>query len=76
MCLDVCISCSNICVGSSITSFRKRFNNHKSLLKRYEQGGRKMAAEHLYAHFFSSGHNGISEIRVIIIDKTNKKNPI
>ena len=43
-----------------LISFRKRFNNHKSLLRKYEQGGRKMAAEHLYAHFFSPGHNGMS----------------
>ena len=43
-----CISCSKIYVGSTTTSFRKRFNNHKSLLRKYEQGGRKMAAEHLY----------------------------
>ena len=25
--------------------------------------------------FFSPGHNGMSDIRVIIIDKTNKENP-
>ena len=34
-----------------------------------------MAAEHLYAHFFSPGHNSMSDIRVIIIDKTNRENP-
>ena len=36
-----CISCSKIYVGSTITSYRKRFNNHKSLLRKYEKGGRK-----------------------------------
>ena len=35
----------------TITIFRKRFNNHKSSMRKYEQGGRKMAAKHLYAHF-------------------------
>ena len=51
-----CISCSKIYVRSTITSFRKRFNNHKSSMKKYVQGGGKMAAEHLCAHFFSLGH--------------------
>ena len=31
-----------------------------------------MAAEHLYAHYFSPSHNGMSDIKVMIIDKTNK----
>ena len=51
-----CISCSKIYVGSSITTFRKRFNNHKSSMRKYEQGGRKMAAEHLHAHFLALGY--------------------
>ena len=36
-----------------------------------------MAAEHLYAHFFSpcAHHNGMSDIRVIIIDKTDTESP-
>ena len=50
-----CISCFKIYVGSTITSFRKHFNNHKSSLRKYEQGGRKMAGEHLYALFFALG---------------------
>ena len=70
-----CISCSKIYVGSTITTFRKRFNNHKSSKRKYEQGGRKMAAEHLYAHFFSPGHKGLCDVRVIIIDKTNVDRP-
>ena len=40
---------------STITTFRKRFNNHKSSMRKYEQGDRKMAAEHLYAHFLALG---------------------
>ena len=70
-----CISCSKIYVGSTITSFRKRFNNHKSSMRKYEQGGRKMAAEHLYAHFFGPRHKGLDDVRVIIIDKTNIGKP-
>ncbi len=40
-------------------------------MRKYEQWGRKMAAEHLYAHFFGLGHKGFDNVRVIIIDKTN-----
>ena len=29
----------------------------------------------MHAHFFDPGHNGLSDIRVNIIDKTNKENP-
>ncbi len=54
-------------MGSTITSFRKKFNNHKSPMRKYEQGGRKMSAEHLYAHFFGPGHKGLDDVRVIII---------
>ena len=39
-----CIGCSKIYVRSTITTFRKRFNNHKSSMRKYEQGGTKMAA--------------------------------
>ena len=46
-----CISCLKIYVGSTITSFRKRFNNHKSLLRKYEQGGRKML-QNICMHIF------------------------
>ena len=42
---------------------------------KYEQGGRKIAAEHLYAHIISQGHEGLSEARVLIIDKTKFDNP-
>ena len=44
-------------------------------MRKYEQGGRKMAAEHLHAHFFSPGHNSLCDVRVIIIDKTNVDRP-
>ena len=52
-----CNLCNNkIHVGSTITSFRKRFHNHKSSINKYERS-RIMAAEHLYAHSFDPGHN-------------------
>jgi hypothetical protein len=30
-----------------------------------------MAGEHLYAHFCYQGHNGMQDVKVKIIDKTN-----
>ena len=39
-------------LGSTITEFRKRFNNHKSSMNRYGKGQRGICGEHLYAHFF------------------------
>ena len=34
-----------------------------------------MVAEHLHAHFFSPGHKGLCDVRVIFIDKTNVDRP-
>ena len=36
---------------------------------------RGIAGEHLYAHFFENGHNGLEDVRVKIIDKTNVNDP-
>ena len=72
------ISC-NICglqyVGSTITSFRLRFNNHKSSLNRYGRGQTNVAGQHLYAHFFGEGHSGLSDLSVQVIDCTDVNNP-
>ena len=38
-------------VGSTITTFRIRFNNHKSSFKKYEEGQRGIPGQQLYAHF-------------------------
>ena len=70
-----CARCFKVYVGSTITTFRKRFNNHKSSLRKYGQGIRHMAGEHLYAHFFGEEHEGLADLRVIIIDKTNMNDP-
>ena len=70
-----CARCFKVYVGSTITTFRKRFNNHKSSLRKYGQGIRHMAGEHLYAHFFGEEHEVLADLRVIIIDKTNMNDP-
>ena len=72
------ISC-NICglqyVGSTITSFPLRFNNHKSSLNKYGRGQTNVAGQHLYAHFFGEGHSGLSDLSVQVIDCTDVNNP-
>ena len=71
-----CKTCAKIYVGSTITSFRKRFNNHKSCLNRFGiTKFRGIAGEHLYAHVFENGHNGLEDIIVMIIDRTNVNDP-
>ena len=70
-----CTKCIKNYVGSTITSFRKRFNNHKSSLVRYGKGQRGISGEHLYAHFYEEGHEGIENMAVKIIDKTNINEP-
>ena len=70
-----CARCFKVYVGSTITTFRKMFNNHKSSLRKYGQGISHMADEHLYAHFFGEEHEGLVDLRVIIIDKTNMNDP-
>ena len=34
-----------------------------------------MPGEHLYAHFFSEGHDGLADLSVNIINKTDMQNP-
>ena len=71
--LITCKKCANIYVENTITSFRKRFNNHKSSLNRFGKGVRGIADEHLCSHFFESGHNGLEDVRVKIIQLSNNK---
>ena len=54
--------CGKQYVGSTITSFRYRCNNHKSSLTRFGRGQRGICGEHLYSHFFSKGHSGVTGI--------------
>ena len=67
--------CIKIYVESSITGFRKRFNNHKSSINRYANGQRGIPGEPPYAHFFQFDHNSVKDLSVMIIDKTDVKDP-
>ena len=71
----ICKKCSKIYMGSTITSFRRRFNNHKSSVKRYGNGERGIPGEHLYAHFYERGHEGIKDMLVKIVDRTDVSDP-
>ena len=65
-----CTKCRTSCVGSTIKSFRKRFNNHKSSLVRYGKGH-----EGIEEDIWQEGHEGIENMIVKIIDKTNINEP-
>ena len=67
--------CSKIYEGSTVTSFRKSFNDHKSSLKRFGKGQRGIAGEHFYAYFYEEGHKGIEDIQVKIIHRTDVNDP-
>ena len=71
--LITCKKCSLQYVGSTITKFRFRFNNHKSRIRRHEMLGRpeKEADDLLYRHFCSEGHSGLSDIQLQLIDRVN-----
>ena len=44
-------------MGSTITTFRKRFNQYKSNIKLYSEGRRDMMQEKLISHFFTDKHH-------------------
>lgn len=73
--LFTCQICKKQYVGSTITSFRARFNNHRSSLSRYGKGQRGICGQNLYAHFYSQGHNGLEDIQIQIIDVTDVSQP-
>ena len=73
--LITCKKCLKQYVGCTTTSFKARFNNHKSSLRMFGNKNRGIGGEHLYAHFFSEGHYGIDEVQVQIIDVTDVARP-
>ena len=62
-------------MGSIITSFRIRFNNHKSSLNRFYKGERGIEGEHLFPRFCELEHHGLEEVQIKIIDKADRSNP-
>ena len=73
--LITCMKFDKQYVGSTVTAFRKRFNNHKSSLIRYGKGQKEICGKHLYSHFYTEGHSGIKDFSVQVIDVTDVNNP-
>ena len=73
--LITCEKCGKQYVGSTITSFRMRVNNHRSSLNRYGKGQKGICREHLNAHFWKDGHGGLNDVIVQIIDVTDVRDP-
>ena len=71
--LITCKKCSLQYVGSTTTKFRLRFNNHKSRIRRHGMltQAEKRADDLLYRHFCSEGHNGLSDVKIQLIDRVN-----
>ena len=44
-------------------------------MNRYGRGQRGIAEVHLYSHFFLDGHNGVEDMLIKIIDKTDISDP-
>ena len=73
--LITCKRCATQYVGSTITEYRKRFNNHKSSMNLYGKGQRWTCGEHLYSYFFEEGHLGLEDLEVQIRDVIDKRDP-
>ena len=79
-CNDKCLiylltrkTCIKQYVGSTTDCFRYCWINYD---KKYVKG-EVCLREHLFEHFNSEGHNGfLHDVSVILIDKTDEKNPI
>ena len=74
--LITCGKCSKEYVGNTVTSFRLRFNNHKSSLNRFSKCQRGLCGQHLYENYFEEGHSGLNDFRAQIIDITDVNKPI
>ena len=69
--LITCKKCGLQYVGNTVTSFRLRFNNHKSSMMRYGKGKRGICGQKLYAHFYTEGHEGLMDLEIQVIHITN-----
>ena len=66
-----CSKCFKQYVGSTITKFQTRFNNHKSRLNAHKRLSTSNKALHdlIYKHFNQWDHKGVDDLRVQLIDK-------
>ena len=73
--LITCKKCGLQYVGNTVTSFRLRFNNHKSSMMRYGKEQRGMGGQKPYAHFYTEGHEGLMDLEIQVIDVTDVSRP-
>ena len=59
--LITCKQCKKQYMGSTVTPFRLRFNNHKNLLDRFGKEHTEICGQHLYAQFLGEGHSGLRD---------------
>ena len=69
--LITCKVCGTQYVGSTTTTFRFRFNNHRSRINAHLKlsSENKRNDDFLYQHFHSSGHLGLSHLSIQLIDR-------
>ena len=70
-----CKVCSKQYVGSTITKFRYRANNYKSIFRKFEKGEKvsKQALNqtNFHEHFLAEQHSGIEDWVITIIDEAS-----
>ena len=74
-----CVSCDKWYIGKTYNSFKVRFSNHRSKIKKKIEEGTITDADsttegevHLWNHFVTH-HNDISTLKWVIIDKRGKE---
>ena len=65
-----CARCEMQYVGSTVTKFRTRFNNHESRLNAHSRltAENKAKDDCIYRHF-NQPEQGLTDVRVLLIDK-------
>ena len=73
-----CSRCGVQYVGSTITKFRMRFNNHKSRINKHASLSMASRAkdDKIYQHFHSENHCGLEDVSVMLIDKCNTEHSL
>lgn len=57
--------------GQTTDSFRSRWSNHKSKIRKFVKN-EKCMQEYLYSHYESEGHNGFrDDVSITLVDKSD-----